>query len=317
MNWLYVFTKDKIEFLWANSLQNVAWAAAFISTPLWDWWELIQNGLVATSWDKVFYVTKSLDINTINYIQWTAEAWLWDLSSRPVIWIRELLQKIDVDQPTWYAFVNQNDDTIQFHLRTINSPFNDIVVIYDMINDTWNVDKGKNFNFVLKKGAIYYWFSDVNTSIYQDDFWNSDAWIPINFNIVTQNLNNWTMLQKNFWWFFISWAISFLTILIIRVFVDDEEVFVDQINWADLWWIVEWTWEIAWKEIGWEPIGWDLSVDTLLRPFDFTADTWRIYQSWIRIRIEITSQSQIQDFIIDTLWITAEQTWSLELKNKF
>ena len=34
MNGLYVFTKNKVEFLGANSLQNVAGSATFISTPI-------------------------------------------------------------------------------------------------------------------------------------------------------------------------------------------------------------------------------------------------------------------------------------------
>lgn len=313
MNWLYVFTEDKIEFLGANALQNVAWAAAFISTPLWDWWELMNNELIATSWDKVFYVTKNLNINTINYIQGTAEPWLWELSNQPVVWIRELMQRIDVLQPTWFAYIDDNENIVNFHLRTIWSPFNDICITYDLINTTWNIDTGKNYNFVLRNWSEYLGFSDINTSIYKDWVWNSNAWVPIQFKIVTQDINLWTMMQKMFGGFFTSWATWILTNIEYTVFIDNEEVFNDTIVWEILW---PWIWDIWWEEIGWEPMWWDLQYFSQLNPFDFEADVWRIYQWWIRIRIEITSESQIQDFIIDTLGIIAEITPFIDIKNK-
>lgn len=315
MNWLYVFTEEKIEYLWANALQNVAGASAFISTPLWDWWELMSNDLVATSWDKVFYVTKNLNINTINYVQWTAEPWLWELSNKPVVWIRELLQTIDIEQPNGFAFVNDNDNTVQFHLRTTNSPFNNWVITYDLINDTWNIDTGKNYNYIVKKASKYYGFSDVNTSIYEDDVWYSDNWIAIRFLIKTQSINLWAMQQKIFGWFFTSWAIWQLSSLTYRVNVDREWVFEDSINWETS--DISWIWEIAWDTIWNDSIAWNLDLANTLNPFDFEADVGRIYQGGIRADIEIESQSQIQDFIIDWLWLIAEITPFTDLKNKF
>lgn len=315
MNGLQVFTADKIEFLWANALQNVSWSATFISTPLWDGWELMDNQIVATSWDKMFYLTKNLNINTVNYVQGTAHPWLWELSNRPIIWVRELLQWIDIEQPTGYAFVNDNDNTVQFHLRTIWSPFNDVCIIYDMINDTWSVDTGKNYNYVVKKSEIYYGFSDINSSIYEDDVWFSDNGVAIQFLIRTQSTNLWTMQQKMFWWFFTTWGIWEITDLTYRARVDWDSVFEDQILWQDL--QLSWIWEIAWDTIGTDSIWWDLWYVSTLNPFDFEADVGRIYQGWIRMDIEIESQSQIQDFIIDWLWIIAEQTPLVDIRNKF
>lgn len=315
MNWLYVFTTEKIEFIWSNALQNVSWSATFISTTLWDWWELISNDLVTASWDKIFYVTKNLNINTINYIQWTAEPWLWELSNKPVVWIRELLQWIDIDQPNWYAFINDNDSTVQFHLRTINSPFNNICITYDLINDTWNIDTGKNYNYIVKKWEKYYGFSDVNTSVYQDDVWNSDNWVAIRFLIKTQSLNLWSIQQKIFGWFFTTWAIWQLSSLTYRVNIDKEWVFEDSIDWETS--DISWIWEIAGNAIWINPIAWNLWLRLSLKPFDFEADVGRIYQGWIRADIEIESQSQIQDFIIDWLWVIAELTPFTDIKNKF
>lgn len=45
-------------------------------------------------------------------------------------------------------------------------------------------------------GDLYYGFSDVNSSIYQDDVGFSDAGMPIAFRVDTQNMNQGTPVQK-------------------------------------------------------------------------------------------------------------------------
>jgi len=75
-------------------------------------------------------------------------------------------------------------------------------------------------------------------------------------------------------------------------------------------------WEIWWDEI-WEIIAWDLVYNPKLNPFDLRADVWRIYMMWNRIQYEIYSGSQIQDFIIDMIWTTAEPTMFSDQSNKF
>ena len=315
MNGLYVFTKDMIEFLWANSLQNVAWSATFLSTPLWDWWEPINNHCIAASWDKIFYVTKNLQVRTINYIQGTADATIWELSARPIIWIKEFLNDLDVEQPTAFAFYNKNDNTIQFHLRTINSWYNDICLVYDITNDTYAIDYSKNYNYVIENGSQYYGFSDINSSIYKDDTWNSMAWSPIPFRIVTQDMNQWTIMQKLYWWFFTAWAIWPFTNLNYKIKIDWWSVFDDDIVWDTSY--IEWLWDI-WDSAIWEDsIWWWLSYEIQLNPFERLADEGRIFQHWKRIEIEISCESQIQDFIIDILWVRAEVTGHLDISDKF
>lgn len=61
------------------------------------------------------------------------------------------------------------------HIRSEGSPINDYVLVYDLVNDTWNVDTMKNYNYVVKMTDKYYGFSDANTSIYEDDTGFSDA----------------------------------------------------------------------------------------------------------------------------------------------
>jgi len=315
MSWIYIFTEDTVEYIGANSLQNVAWSATFISTPLWSGWEPVNNTCITSSWDKIFYITKNQEVRTINYIPWTSDPTIWELSAQPVIWIKELLNDIAIIQPTAFAFENSNDNTIHFHIRTKKAWFNDITLVYDMINTTWAIDKGRNYNYIINTANEYYGFSDINSSIYQDDIWTSMAWSPIPFRIITQELNQWTILQKRYWWLFTAWAIWAITSLTYIARIDWWWVFEEVISWTTAW--IEWLWEIWGATIWWEPLWGDLLLDIPRQPFDRIADEGRIYQDGKRIQIEIRSASLIQDFIIDILWIRAEKTIHSDISDKF
>lgn len=299
MNGLYVFTRNRVEFLGANALQSVAGAATFISTPLGEGSEPIANQLVVAVGDKILTVTKNLQVQTVNFVQGIESATVGELSARPVINIKEFLNTLDVKQPTGCSFYNENDKTAQFHLRTIGSPFNDVVLVYDLVNDTWNVDTNKNYSQVVKIGNKYFGFSDVNDSVYLDDVGFSDSGNPIEFRIRTQNLNQGTPFQKKYGGFYIMGGVGPLTEFNIVVNVDSDNVFEDSVSGSVF--SVPNLGEIAGNSVGEDPVGGELYYTTKLFPFDRIADEGRIFTSGKRIQFEIFSYSQIQDFIIDSL----------------
>ncbi len=190
----------------------------------------MDNQLIVASGDKIFTVTKNLQVQTVNYVPGTENAQIGELSARPVIGIRQFLDLIDTEQPTGFGFYNENDKTVQFHLRSVGSPFNDYVLVYDLVNDTWDVDTAKNYNTVVKIGYDYYGFSDVNSSVYREDVGNSDAGVPIEFRIKTNNFMLGTPVRKIFGGFFTTGALHPLTTLRYLVNIDDENVFEDTVS---------------------------------------------------------------------------------------
>lgn len=311
LSWLFVITEKKVEFLWANSLQNVAWSAAFISQPIWDWWNLVNNLCMAASWDKLFYLTKSLDIESVNYASGVDNPLIRELSSQPIVGIKELLSGVDHEQPSAFAIYNENENNIQFHVRTIWSPFNNISIVYDLINKTWNVDTWKYYNYIVKKQNEYFGFSDVNSSIYNDWVGFSDAWIPITTKWITQAINYGTANQKLFGWFFTAWSISPINKLNYICEIDEENVFEDSVIWQSY----KWGW-FAWHDIAWIDIAWDEYISNL-QPFNILADEWRIYLYWDRVSVEFWSDDQIQDWIVDTLGFRYEISWNINIENKW
>ena len=128
-------------------------------------------------------------------------------------------------------------------------------------------------------------------------------------------MNLGTILEKQFAWFFTAWWIWYLTKLDYNVKVDKRSVFSDSIEWNGA--LIEWLWEIWGWEIWVDEIGWAVEYEATLTPFEKMADAGRIYRNGIRVQIEISSTSDIQDFIIDLMWVMATMTNHLDINNKF
>lgn len=311
-NWIFIFTKSKIEFLSANSLQNVAWSATFISSPIWESSEPMNQFSACTDWNDIFYLTKSLQIQKVS-----ASNWIVEVSARPVISIKEFLNTLSDTQNDCYAWYNENEKTLNWSVKQAWFWYNNYVIVYDKINDTWNIDVGKNYNYVVKKNNIYYWLSDVNSSIYIDWIGYNDAWVAIQSKLRTNNILLWQN-QTMFWWFFTKWWILKDTILEYNINIDWDIVFNDTIDWATFPNEQDYTGEIwiepVWIEPVWGKILWKQKK---LSPFDKRADQGRIYRSGNRIQYEISSESTIQDYIIDIIWTTAEPSAFTDTQNKF
>lgn len=75
--------------------------------------------------------------------------------------------------------------------------------------------------------------------------------------------------------------------------------------------------DIAGMEESGEPVAGDTRYNTERYIFDKICDEARVYKTGKRATLEITSQSQIQDFIIDMLGIRYEQTAYSDITDKF
>lgn len=315
MNWLYTFLENKVEYLGANALQNVSGSATFISTPLGEGSAPISNSCIVASGDKIFYISRNLQVQTVNFIQGAENPSIGELSARPVVGIRELLKNVSTVQPTAFWYYNENFKLVQFHLRSVWSAYNDLVLVYDLINDTWSIDTGKNYNYVVRMGFDYYGFSDTNTCIYKDDTGYSDNWSAIETKIRAWGYNMNSIMHKLFWGFYTAWAIWFLTELQYSISIDGNSVFEDVIN-GNLF-LSGWMGELSGNPLSGEPVAGYLSYTSERAPFDRICDEWRIYETGKRITIEISSTSQIQDFLLDMLWFRYEITQYTDISDKF
>lgn len=305
LSWLYVFTQRKVEYI-ANG-NTTSW----FSIPLWEGWNPINNLCIVSAGEKIFYITKKLEIETVNYVSGINDAQVGKLSSQKLVNIREYLQNIDTNQPTAFAFNNKNENTVQFFLREIWADFNNICIVYDLVNDTWNIDKGRYFSYVAENDNIYYGYSDISGTVYQDYIGFTDNWTPITTKGVTQAMGWNTPNQKLFWGFNIAGGISNLSTLDFMADIDEQEVFRDtlQLETSLSGWLGS-------KPI-WEVEIWGESVQDERKPFVKQADEGRIWLYGDRIQMSFGSDNNIQDWLLDTLWIRFETVNNINIDNKF
>jgi len=196
LNNLFIFTQNTIEYVGKDSLASIWSTFSFYSSPIGDWDQLLNRNCVASANDKVFYLTKDFTIKSLNYVQGTIDPAIWQLSDRPLLSIKNFLETQLNDTQT-SAFCIRKDDKIEWHLRSYNSVINDIVVVYDITNDSWLIDNDKFYSCMVKYDAKYYAWSYLNSNIILDDFEYSNdiIWIPFRYDTVAVSFGN-PLLRK-------------------------------------------------------------------------------------------------------------------------
>ena len=170
LNRLTVFTTSLIYTTDKASLVVTAGSAALTSTPVGEGGELLHQNTIVLSGDKVFYWNKNLQVKTVYYRQGINDAAIGELSNEPVVGMNEFIrQMIDPNQPSPFGFLNQNDNTIHRHMKPKDNAYNTITIVYDIVNQTWAYDIGKNYNGVANMGSKYYGVSTFNSDVFEDD----------------------------------------------------------------------------------------------------------------------------------------------------
>jgi hypothetical protein len=133
-------------------------------------------------------MTKDLSIKTLNYVSGTIDPAIGELSDRKMVNIRRFLNDdLNADQSKAFAF--RIDTEIHRHLRSREGAFNDIVLIYDMENDSRLVDNNKFYSSMCKYNGLLYAGSCLNSSVFQDNVDNDDDGLAIPFEWKSMPLN--------------------------------------------------------------------------------------------------------------------------------
>lgn len=296
-NNLYVFCEDSIETLWQWNATTVGGIVTLFTQPIWDGDRLASPRVCVSVWNKIFYITKSRSIKTINFIPWIADPEIGDLTDIPWTSIRGFMDReLNIDQSKASAVYVKKDNTVRFYLRGRNSSFeNNICLIYDLENQTFLVDDGKTFSISVQgDNDIVYAGDMLNTNIYQDDNGLNDSWAGIIFEYDTPNY--WMgspNFIKQFRGYTIAGGINTTTTIQIKTYIDwvlldtqnitSANININELNTVNIWWVPFAPWP------------------NVLYPFTFTIDHWQIRQNGKKIRIQILESGTNPWFYFDLL----------------
>ena len=317
---LFIFCEKTIEVYRRGEYINNGGPISYLYTqPLADWDHLASFKSAVAAWNKIFYLTSNLKVKSIWYEPWKEQPEIGDLSDRLGQEIRLFLeQNIDPNQSYCFGFYDRNEHTVERHLKKKGTGINNITLLYDIINDTFLVDEGKEFGAMAYGGSIWnkvYAWSFIDWTYYEDDYdyYDQDllnTTVPIPFEYNTPNIALWQVtLEKFFRGFTLAWGMNRETTLTINCYVDWKLQFTKIVSW----------WDINPSELKAINIWWPDQPQTrdYIQPFDYVADQWKVRKKWKRIRIQIKANRLYQNFYLDYLDIEAEATGNYELNDKF
>lgn len=319
LNQLFIFTENRVEYIDKTSLQTIWGVATLISTPIGDGGELASYRSVIAAWDKVFYLNKSITINTVNYASGTIDPALWILTDEPVFKITKYLNNLDADQSGSFGYFEEKTKSIHWFLKTQWSSYNDTVLVYDIENATRTTDTKKFFNDAISVSSLVYAGSSINSDIIQVNVGLDDNNDPIEFEIQDTDINLGTLREKIFSGWITSWGLNKSTNMEITTLIDDVSYAISPVLGSDYFGEGEaLPWTIWGATVGGTGIGWLQSdVDEEFIQFDKVLDHWNLYNRGKRIKRKITEKSLWSDFYLDTYVVMAEVTGNVDLSDKF
>ena len=170
---VYIFTEKTIEVLTKDTV-TVGSVTSRYTTPIA--WEnrVASSRSVVVADDRIFFFAKGNKVRALEFIPWVTDISVGDLSDRAGQSIQRFLDSLDEDQSSCFGYYNKEKKQVYFHLKEKWEPFNNVVLVYDVINDNFLIDTNKFFSDVDKCDGKYYAGSDTNGEIYLDDTGNMD-----------------------------------------------------------------------------------------------------------------------------------------------
>jgi hypothetical protein len=200
----------------------------------------------------------------------------------------------------------------------MNSPYNDLVLVYDLWHKTWTTDTNRLYNDVVIVNNKTYAGSSIDCSIKELNVWLDDDNTPVEFEIQDTDIMLWTIKEKMFSWWQTSGWLNEATNLEFNTLVDDNIINVNYIRGTEYFSsetnLEEWT--IGWTSIWWTWIWWlNNNEQEKLIQFDKTLDHWYVYRRWKRIKRNIKENSLGSSFYLDYFTLFASVTGNIELNN--
>lgn len=186
---LYFFTETSIELVTTNSVVSVWDVLTMFSTPIAGENQLANNRCAIVADDVVFFWTKGNQLKTLEFRQGFTEIWVGDITNRKNQSIQRILDTLDEDQSNAFGYYHKEKKLLFFHLKQKGEQFNNMVLVYDVINDSFLIDDNKYYSDVAKVGMKYYAGSSINMEMYEDETGNSDRGDPISWSRTTKRFD--------------------------------------------------------------------------------------------------------------------------------
>ena len=258
---LYIFTRNQIHVINDQTIRDVGWTLVYSSKALTTSEWAVNNECIVSYWNHTYFLSRSNKLKIIS-----PQPWLWafdvqELSHRLYRGIDNTMKTLDPDQSNAFAYVDTKNSLIKWHTKTLGSSFNNLVIVYNILWDWFLIDNNKFFN----NGCFFDWnsytISALEDKIYQDEYWNTDDDMPIQFEYHSKDIDLWYPTQlKELWAYRLFLWMNDLATVTVQTYANWWLVDTLTLTSADvplsIWWIgtqMIWTQSIWTEWFAWAP----------------------------------------------------------------
>ena len=314
LNRLFIFTeRDWIRYISKETTVSAWWLTATDTLPISGSSGNIpaSHRAVVKADELVFFFTTTKQIKSLNYVQGITEVQVGNISERASQSIRDFMDTLDDDQSNCFGYFNWDTRTVHWHVKEKGMPFNNKVIVYDIINDTFLIDDNKFMSCATVHNSKYYTWSSINSYLFQDEVWFDDDWMEINRVRQTKNMNFWNQnLRKVFRGVGIVWQISPLWQIRVEVVIDWQSEHVSYINWP--WLPSAWLWAVPQWSF---PVWWEHYVSTL-QSFQKYLSKWDIRVKWYVMKVIFSGSCKGDQIVLSSMSIDTVNNNTIELSDK-
>ena len=175
---LFIFQENRIDWIGKSSYTTIGGVTTFSPSSLSKGDTLASKDAAVVAGDKVVFLTSNLRVKTIGYALGVDQPEIGSLSEpadNPEVGIQKWLDdNLHADQSGCFGWYDGKNRLVKFHVRTKSSPYNDIVLIWDLANQTFLVDSNKFFGANAKLGEDFFCGSSIDGEVYQDEYGEDD-----------------------------------------------------------------------------------------------------------------------------------------------
>jgi len=290
-NNLYLF-----DTIWTLMLTWFNWAI----NPVFEYLDKstvpVSNKTIVTADNLVFVLTRDKKIKSIWYTPWITNPSIAELSNLEWQSIQNYLNEVlDNSQELAFWYFYDPDKTVKFHVRSKWSSYNNLVIVYDMVNKTFHIDTNKKFWSYCVLNWKYYTWSNIDWKIFQDETWANDNWVAITSIRELKLFDFWdSTVSKIMRELRLSWMIDLNTTIHMKLYADEELVFDEIISRS----LVD-------NQFYWN------KVENKLYQFRKEMSKWDIYARWYTYKIvfEATWTTESIWFVLNQLSTRVWGVW--------
>lgn len=177
---LFVFQEGRIDWLGKSSYVTIGGVTTFYPSSLSMGDTLASKDAAIVAGDKVIFLTSQLRVKTIGYALGVDQPEIGSLSEDPQVGIQKWMdENLHADQSGCYGWYDDQRKLAKFHVRSKSSPYNDLVLSWDLSNATFVVDDNKFFGSSARHLGNFYCGSCVDGEVYQDEYGEDDDGLDI------------------------------------------------------------------------------------------------------------------------------------------